>query len=433
MRNLFRVVIGTLVFAMALCAASDAPPVWAYGTPPTPPPPPAQPAKDDGSLKHLSGSTLEFTATQIRNPFGPADWYPGDHPSMPEIVAHGRKPDVRACSLCHYPNGKGRPENAPVAGYPYRLLHQTDAWTLKNGFRKSADTKKGQHQPHDRNSSKSMTDEEIKEAAEYFGSMQWTPWIKVVESKTAPKTRLANGMYLKLEGDEKEPLGQRILETPVNAEATEALRDDRSGFIAYVPVGSLKKGESLVTTGAGKTTQCGACHGADLKGLGPVPGIAGRSPSYLMRLNVRYAARHTERNVDPAHETGGRQVDRRRYAGNCSLYFIAHALVSRRASIQGRWLMHKRVLWFYRWLCSRARRIFPCGGPGDILRGEGVHSGECQGMDAVANAGWPAGSPGYLDQRHQQAIRTAERARSERILHRTGSRGACQKRIPGRA
>src|SRR6476469_9123659 len=51
----------------------------------------------------------------------------------------------------------------------------------------------------------------------------------------------------------------------------------------HVPFGSVKKGEALVTTGAGKTVQCGICHGADLKGLGPVPGIAGRSPSYLVR------------------------------------------------------------------------------------------------------------------------------------------------------
>jgi cytochrome c553 len=35
--------------------------------------------------------------------------------------------------------------------------------------------------------------------------------------------------------------------------------------------------------GNGKTIACGICHGADLKGLGPVPGIAGRSPSYLVR------------------------------------------------------------------------------------------------------------------------------------------------------
>jgi hypothetical protein len=27
---------------------------------------------------------------QIRNGYGPADWFPGDHPSMPPIVAQGR-------------------------------------------------------------------------------------------------------------------------------------------------------------------------------------------------------------------------------------------------------------------------------------------------------------------------------------------------------
>jgi cytochrome c553 len=61
------------------------------------------------------------------------------------------------------------------------------------------------------------------------------------------------------------------------------LRDPHSGFIAYVPVGAVKKGELLVTKGGGKTIACGSCHGPDLKGLGPVPGLAGRSPSYLMR------------------------------------------------------------------------------------------------------------------------------------------------------
>jgi cytochrome c553 len=128
-----------------------------------------------------------------------------------------------------------------------------------------------------------MTEDEIKAAAEYFGSMKWTPWMRVVEGNTVPKTRLNGGMYLTEEGHEKEPLGRRIIETPENAEGTEILRDARSGFVVYVPTGSIKKGEALVTNGAGKTTQCSLCHGADLKGLGPVPGIAGRSPSYLVR------------------------------------------------------------------------------------------------------------------------------------------------------
>ena len=127
---------------------------------------------------------------------------------------------------------------------------------------------------------KSMSDEEIRASAEYFGAIKWTPWIKVVESKTAPKTHINGGLFLKDEGSETEPLGMRIIEVPDDAEATEGLRDDHSPFTAYVPVGSLKKGEMLVTTGGkGETVQCGVCHGADLKGIGPIPPLAGRSPS----------------------------------------------------------------------------------------------------------------------------------------------------------
>jgi len=45
-----------------------------------------------------------------------------------------------------------------------------------------------------------------------------------------------------------------------------------------VPRGSIQKGEALATRG-----QCALCHGTNLEGLGPVPGIAGRSPSYMVR------------------------------------------------------------------------------------------------------------------------------------------------------
>ena len=293
MRSMFGVLtVGLALLGSAgVSIAGDVPPQWAYGTP-LPNAAPAPPAKDDGSLKHLPGSTLAFTLTQIRDPFGPADWYPSDHPSMPDVVAHGKKPDVRACSLCHYPNGKGRPENAPVSGYPTSYFIQ-QMMDFRNGLRKSADPKKANANLMI-GFAKSMTDDEIKQAAEYFGAMKWTAWIKVEETKMVPKTRLANGMYLTEEGGEKEPLGARIIETPVNTEGTEMLRDDHSGFIAYVPVGSIKKGEALVTKGEGKTTQCGACHGADLRGLGPVPGIAGRSPSYLARQ--LYDMQHGTRN-----------------------------------------------------------------------------------------------------------------------------------------
>jgi cytochrome c553 len=281
------VIVGAALATNALRAAGAVPPPWAYGfagpaSAATPPAPPAAAAPDDGSAKHLPGSGGAFTLAQIRDGFGPADWFPGDHPPMPDVVAHGRRPDIRACGLCHYPNGKGRAENAGVSGLPVSYFVQTMA-DFKSGARKSADSRKA-------NTNimiaiaKAMTDDEVKAAAEYFGSMKWTPWIKVTEANTVPKTRIAGGLFLKLEGGETEPIGQRIIEVPDNSEATEVLRDPHSAFTAYVPAGSVKKGEALVTTGgAGKTTRCGVCHGTDLKGLGPVPGIAGRSPSYAVR------------------------------------------------------------------------------------------------------------------------------------------------------
>ncbi len=104
----------------------------------------------------------------------------------------------------------------------------------------------------------------------------------MVEAKDAPKSRIAGSMHTPT-GDGTEPLGQRIIELPEDLARTE-LRDGSSGFVAYVPVGSIAKGELLVKTGGGgRTIACGTCHGADLKGLGPVPPLAGRSPSYTVR------------------------------------------------------------------------------------------------------------------------------------------------------
>jgi len=266
------IAVGSLLMA-GLCFAEDVP-FWAYGIPPGPVVA-ATPGPPDTSIKHLPGNDLGFTRAQISNGFGPADWYPGDHPQMPPIVAKGKEPAVRACGLCHYPNGKGRAENAGVSGLPVSYFIQ-QMLDFRDDKRKSAETRKANTKAM-AVFAKNMTDDEIKQAAEYFAAIKWTPWIKVIESKTAPKTKVNNGLFL-AEGDEKEPLGNRIVEVPVNAEATEILRDPHSGFNAYVPVGSLKKGEALV-----KTKQCALCHGEGLKGLGPVPPLAGRSPSYLMR------------------------------------------------------------------------------------------------------------------------------------------------------
>ena len=113
---------------------------------------------------------------------------------MPDIVAHGKKPDVLACALCHYPNGKGRAENAGVSGLPVAYFMQ-QMMDFKNGVRNSAEPRKA-NTKRMAGFAKAMTDDEIRAAAEYFGSIPWTPWIKVVETQTVPKTRIAGGLVL---------------------------------------------------------------------------------------------------------------------------------------------------------------------------------------------------------------------------------------------
>ena len=272
--RLLRYAFGLALAAAALWGVEDSSPYWAYGTKASGPAPKAEGAHDT-SEKHLPGSSLSFTMAQIQNYFGPADWFPGDHPQMPPIVAQGRKPQVWACALCHFPNGKGKPENAGVAGYPVDYFVE-QMHEFRDGQRRSAD-------PGKKNTAlmisyaKAMTEEEIRAAAEYYGSMKWTPWITLVETDTVPKTYTSVGMYMPMPGGEKEPIGERIIEVPKDPEGTEALRNPRSGFIAYAPVGSVAKGKELAHTA------CEVCHGTELKGIGPVPGLAGHSPSYLVR------------------------------------------------------------------------------------------------------------------------------------------------------
>ena len=288
------------LLATGLVRAASTPPAWAYGIAPAPATgaaaAPAEPAHDPSELHQVPGSTRTFTIPQVENGNEPADWFPEDHPPMPELIAKGRAGSpVRACSFCHMPNGKGRPSNGPAAGLPESYFIQ-QLHDFKNGLRTHAEPRKANVNQMIA-IAKAMTPEEMETAAKYFGSMKWTPWIRVVEANTVPKTRSQGNIFYTLPGKETEPIGTRILEVPENNEQTEPLRNPRSGFVAYVPVGSIKKGEALVTTGGnGRTVACGICHGADLRGMGPVPHLAGRSPSYLVRqmYDMQAGTRHGE-------------------------------------------------------------------------------------------------------------------------------------------
>ena len=258
-------------------SASSTPfPAWAYPWAPDFKVPP-----DDGQPTHVPDSTQSFTIAQERNLFFVPDWHPEDHPPMPDVVAHGRQPDVRACGSCHRAEGTGGPENAGLAGLPAAYMIQ-QIEDYKSGARNFAGP---QRSPSVTMTAiaKASNDEEIKAAAAYFSSLKPKANIKVVETDTVPVTQIARVFYMQVKDGGTEPIGQRIIETPVDAVQFEH-RDTRSQFIAYVPKGSVAKGEALVKTGgAGLTVPCTICHGPDLKGIAAIPGIAGRSPSYLVR------------------------------------------------------------------------------------------------------------------------------------------------------
>jgi cytochrome c553 len=237
------------------------------------------PAPDPGQIGHLPGTKVSFTRAGVNDRFNAPDWYPATHPKMPDIVAHGRKPDVYACGYCHLPNGQGRPENASLAGQPADYIVQQVA-DMRSGRRKSSTDKMGSINAM-MVVAKASNDAEVKIAADYFAKLKYQKWIRVIEADMVPKTTVGDRNMMNVVAGPKEPIGKRILELPVNLERIE-WRDSKTGFIAYVPKGSIARGKQLVESGAG-AFPCAACHGPGYKGNGNVPALAGRSPSQITR------------------------------------------------------------------------------------------------------------------------------------------------------
>lgn len=302
-------VVGWGVFATLPGAAAEvAGPWWAYGalTPPrpgekaelTPPAPvvqnPIGATEEQTRKRHIEGSDRAFSLLEIRNRRDVVDWFPNEHPPMPAVVNHGPArmgENAWGCALCHMPHGQGRPENAPINGLPpaYFIRQLQD---FNSGARASHDPRKG-NTLRMIELAQAMTDEEMKAAADYYAAIPAKPWVRVIESELVPKTRVtAAKLFVAIETTRSEPIASRVMEVPADFEQFE-IANPRSGIVAYVPPGSIRRGEILATTGGttaedgkaspARTIACVACHGPDLLGVGEIPAIAGRSPSYLTR------------------------------------------------------------------------------------------------------------------------------------------------------
>ncbi|MGH9329467.1 MAG: c-type cytochrome, partial [Vicinamibacterales bacterium] len=173
-------------------------------------------------------------------------------------------------------SGLGHPESSDLTGLTadYIVQQMTD---FRSGARRDYARMNG--------IAKEVSDEEARDAAQYFASLTPRPFVKVVEAAMVPQTFVGQGRmrFVRRDGAGMEPIGNRIITLP-DDETRARLRDPYSGFVSYVPPGSIAKGKALVETGgSGRTIACAICHGDGLKGTGNIPRLAGMHPISAVR------------------------------------------------------------------------------------------------------------------------------------------------------
>ena len=248
---------------------------WAYPVGPA-----GLKSPDPDTVFNAAGAdpSIKYTFRQITDPFGPPDWYPKEHPPLPPIVAHGEKPHVIACILCHLPNGNGHPESASISGLSEKyIIDQMHAF--RDGDRQNI------RAPNMAEMAYAISEKDLKEAARYFARIPRSQqkWMRVVETSRAPANHVgAGGARFFDKGAETVPLGPDMIYEIAESEEVE-LRNDHVGFVDYVPMGSLAKGRIVAMGNHGQMRTCASCHGEDYRGHDDAPRIAGRSAYYLIR------------------------------------------------------------------------------------------------------------------------------------------------------
>lgn len=286
--------------ALALLLLGAAPPyarpldpavaAWAFpGGQPKPPPG----GWDPDPKFSLPGSAARYSEAQLHDLQHALDWYPQTHPAMPDVVANGRAPGVKACGFCHQPGGEGRPENASLAGLDRAYIERQVA-AFANGSRHAA-VEGWRPNVTMTEIAHAATAAEVHAAAVYYSGLRYRSHVRVVEAATVPALQTRAFVLVPRRGP-REATAQRIVETPVDFERFER-RDPRSEYIAWGPPGSIARGRAVVTR-----IGCPACHAARMNHWG-----AGRSPSYIVRqlLAFRSGARHDPQS-GPMHAVATR-------------------------------------------------------------------------------------------------------------------------------
>lgn len=273
-------------------AAIHAAEAWAFPVSPTADPKAAAP--DLSKAVHVAGSTRSYTRGEISLLDSPPDWFPQDHPPMPRIVAHGRKP-AWACAACHLPDGEGAPATAALTGLPRAyILEQLAAF--RHGLRGASRPRTTRDMAHE---ARNLDSADMQQAVAYFSSLAFRPRTRVVETATVPKTHWREYVLMTNRNGAREPIGARIIVTPADVGDYED-RDARTEYVAYVPPGSIARGAIIAAKGVGAVLPCESCHGTSLQGVGNIPPLAGRSPVYIARELILFrTGERTNRGAAP--------------------------------------------------------------------------------------------------------------------------------------
>ena len=274
MRKLLGIAALLLAVPMATYAAENSL-QWAYPFEPPPGAPNPDAAPAGAGAPRVNQALIATTYTGL--------------PKMPEVVAKGKP---LPCMQCHLANGGSHPESAAIAGMPVNyIIEQVHAF--RDGQRKDVRTGRMVQ------AAKIATEEEIKEAAQYYSAIgpDRQKWVRTVVGDEVPKGPIqfgGGGFRYHAKDGGMEPLPPNmIVETADKDELVRARDQIDGGFVQYVHADDLALGEKVAADG-----KCGTCHGADFKGKGDVPRLANQHAVYLIRqLKDMQIGARTDKNV----------------------------------------------------------------------------------------------------------------------------------------
>ncbi len=134
------------------------------------------PSVEAAGAVHLPGSTKVYDASKTGGNANPPDWFPNEHGPAPRSVAGQGGVALMACGSCHLMSGQGHPESADIAGLPAEYIVRQ-----MNYFKSGARKDDARMSPI----AKSTSDEDTRQAAEYFAAIKPIPFVKVIETSYA--------------------------------------------------------------------------------------------------------------------------------------------------------------------------------------------------------------------------------------------------------